>query len=263
MGLSDFVPKFLDPYDRQARLYPGLLVFLPLAVLVVCLYGTNNVAGSSVLSILSLCGSAYALGRIARDAGKRIQDDLFGKWGGAPTTQLLRHRDTRIDTHTKARFHAVVAKGIGQTFPTAAGEQSDPRAADELYRAATTWLINQTRDTKVHPLVFKENIAFGFHRNALGLRPLGLCVAVLCIVWVLIHSNTLMFTSPYLALHQFLRLEPNSLIALGISVVMMSVWVFWLTESALHRAGFSYAERLLQSCDGLKPVRRSTKKATV
>jgi hypothetical protein len=37
MGLNELAGKFLDPYDRQARLYPGLIVLTPLAVVLVCL----------------------------------------------------------------------------------------------------------------------------------------------------------------------------------------------------------------------------------
>jgi hypothetical protein len=119
MAGSGFIPKFLeDPYDRPARLYTSLLVVVPLAVLVVCLYGAANIALSSVLSILGFSGAAYALGRVARNAGKRIQEELFDKWGGAPTTQMLRHRDTSIDIHTKERFHRVLAKGIKKDLPT-------------------------------------------------------------------------------------------------------------------------------------------------
>src|SRR5579884_1541060 len=41
MSLSDIVPNFMDPYDRVARLYPGLRLLLPVAVTSVCLYGST------------------------------------------------------------------------------------------------------------------------------------------------------------------------------------------------------------------------------
>jgi hypothetical protein len=173
VALSDLIPKFLDSYDRQARLYPGLLVLAPLAVLLVALYGSANILATSVLTILGFCGGAYALGRVARDAGKRIQDDMFRKWGGAPSTQLLRLRDSHFDVHTKERYHRTLAKCLGKTFPDRETENADPAAADELYRAGVLWVINATRDAKAFPLVFKENVAFGFHRNTFGLRRLA------------------------------------------------------------------------------------------
>src|ERR1700731_3252349 len=153
MAFSNFIPRFLsDPYDRPARLYPGLLVVLPLAVLLTGLYGTTQNPASVVLPVLGFCGAGYLLGRLSRDASKRIQDHLFTKWGGAPTTQLLRFRNTVIDVHTKERFHSIIAQGIGKPLPTREAEQLDPAAADELYRAGTAWLIGQTRNTKAFPL---------------------------------------------------------------------------------------------------------------
>jgi len=254
MAVSAFIPKFLDPYDRRARLYPGLLVVAPVGVLVVCLYGTANIALSSVVSILGFSGAAYALGRVARDAGKRIQDTLFEKWGGAPTTQILRHRDTSIDVHTKERFHRVLSKGIKKNLPTAEAERNDHAAADELYRAATVWLIGQTRDTKAFGLVFKENVAFGFQRNALGLRPLGAAVAFICIVWALLNTQVIQFTEPYFSAARVLGLNSPAMVTLCVSTAMLIAWTFFFSEAAVKRTGFSYAERLLQSCDRLSPA---------
>jgi hypothetical protein len=224
------------------------------AVLVVCLYGTANIALSSVLSILGFSGVAYGLGRVARDAGKRIQGRLFDKWGGAPTIQMLRHRDTSIDVHTKERFHRVLAKGIKKNLPTAEGERNDPAAADELYRAATVWLIGQTRDTKAFGLVFKENVAFGFQRNTLGFRPLGVAVAFICIVWALLNTQLVEFTEPYFSTTRVLRLNSAAVVTLCVSTTMLIAWIFFFNEAAVKRTGFSYAERLLQSCDHLNPA---------
>lgn len=254
MGLSDIFSKLFDPYELQARLYPGLLVVAPGAVVFVCFVGTDNLLGSTLLSVLVSCGVAYALGRIARDAGKRLQDDFFAKWGGAPTTLVLRHSDATIDAHTKARYHKVLAAGIGN-LPTPTIEAADPKKADEYYRAATTWLLSQTRDTKKFALVFKENIAFGFQRNALGLRRGGIVVSVLCVLVVLARMGlaTHFFVSP--TLEALGQITPSHLVALGVSLAFLGLWVFWISEDALRRTAFAYAVRLFESCDHLTPVK--------
>lgn len=260
MGLNDLIGKFLDPYDRPARLYPGFIVFAPLAVLLVCLYGMQNIFGSSVLSILGFSGIAYMLGSTARDAGKKAEDLLFPKWGGKPTTQMLRHRDGRIDVHTKAHIHQTLSQSIGKPMPSAADEQSNPIDADELYRAGVVWLINNTRDTKAFPLVFKENVAYGFRRNMFGLRLLGVCVAVIAILWALLHSQVIAFSSPYLVLEKLNDLAPSTLTSLAVSVAILIVWVFLINESSLLRVANAYAERLLHSCDNLKPKASKSRK---
>ncbi len=249
--MTDIFAKLFDPYERQARLYPSLLVVAPVAVVFACLPLPGNSWGSTLVSVLVGCGAAYALGRIARDAGKRLQDELFSKWGGAPTTQLLRHSDSVIDAHTKSRYHKVLSKGIGKTLPAPETEAADPKAADDLYRAGTTWLLGQTRDTKAFPLVFKENIAFGFQRNALGLRRAGIVVSALCLLAVLVSTahRTRFVAEP--SLDSLTRVSAPQLVALAVSLAFLLVWIFGLNEAALRRTAFAYALRLFESCDRL------------
>jgi len=210
MGITETGLMFLDPYDRPARLYPSLLVFVPLAVLLVCLYGEENILASSTLSILAFCGVAYAFSRFARNTGKRLQEKLFIEWGGAPTTQLLRHRDLRIDMHTKQRYHHVLSSGLGKQMPSIEDECANPAAADELYRAAAFWLITQTRDIKTFPLIFKENVAFGFQRNALGLRWIGIGISIICMTWVFIHEGVISLAKPHFVPEQLFSVHPAS-----------------------------------------------------
>jgi hypothetical protein len=261
MGLNELAGKFLDPYDRQARLYPGLIVLTPLAVVLVCLYGTKYIFASTVLSILGFSGIAYMLGSTARDAGKKVEDKLFAKLGGKPTTLMLRHRDTRIDGVTKNRIHQTLSKGIVATFPSPADELANPQQADETYRAGTVWLISNTRDPKKFPLVFKENIAYGFRRNMLGLKRIGGLVALASVIWTLFHAKVISIYEPYWSMNKFIDLAPSSITALVVSTTILFTWIFLITESSLLRVATAYSERLFHSCDNLKTT-RSRSKAT-
>ena len=42
-----------DPYVRQARLFPGLMVSLPLLVPLVCVYGARHPVLTGVVALLS------------------------------------------------------------------------------------------------------------------------------------------------------------------------------------------------------------------
>ncbi len=70
----------------------------------------------------------------------------------------------------------------GVTLPSPEAEATDPEAADSLYDSAVQWLIPQTRSGGRFPLVFQENVNYGFRRNLWGLRPIGLAVAIGCLV---------------------------------------------------------------------------------
>lgn len=252
MDLTKFIPQFLDRYDRVARLSPALLAISPAITFLDCRYGTSNVLFSSLLSIAAFCGGGYALTRIARDAGQRVQKTLFAQWGGMPTTQMLRHRDHRLDAHTKARCHAVIAKGLKKQFPTDADERLDPEGADALYCAGTIWLIGQTQDNARFPHVFRENLAFGFQKNMVGLRPFGLIIAIVSTGGAILACNALQFSSPYFSAAAIINAALPIKLSLSVSVAMILVWIFFFNSAAAHRTAFTYAERLILSCDQLE-----------
>lgn len=45
-------------------------------------------------------------------------------------------------------------------LPTVKEDYDDPKAADEVYAAVTRLLINERRDAKVFPLIYKENVNY-------------------------------------------------------------------------------------------------------
>lgn len=249
---------FLDSYDRNARLAPALLALMPVPVLIVCLAEPTRKIGPVLASILLYSGFGYLLARAARNAGKAIQTRLYDEWGGPPTTQVLRHRDDHFNVHTKERFHAVLSKGLGRPLPSAREEQVDPKAADVMYAAATDWMIGQTRDQKRFPLVTKENIAFGFHRNAFALRPFGICIASLCL-GIIVARMVDVSVSP-LRITLGAAWGTFGCLSAGTSLLGIVAWFFVLNKEAVRMAGFSYAERLFQACEDLASTSKMSEK---
>jgi hypothetical protein len=245
--------QFLDRYDRRARTLPVLLCLLPALVVLVIVYPASVSWQNSALALLVWCGFFYLLSRIARDAGRRIQDQLFTAWSGAPTTQILRHRNVRIDGHTKKALHAKLSVLTGVAMPSPRIEQDDPAGADEAFRAVVLWLIKHTRDTQRFALLFKENINFGFQRNALGLRWVGAAIATLSAAWILVAAGVINSTSPYHHVERWQALNVPMGASLLISLAMLAVWLVAITPGAAKRTGFAYAERLIECTDVLTP----------
>jgi hypothetical protein len=254
MTLDDIVAKVTDPYDRQARLYPALLCLLPLLALVALLYAPNVSALTGVVTIAVSCGGLFLMTNICREMGKRLEDRLYREWGGKPTTQLLRHRDGIIDSVTKRRYHAFLAAKINAIFPDAEQEKSDPAKADETYQSGARWLLDQTRPDggKKFDLLFRDNVTYGFRRNALGTQPFGLIIAIASLLWVLAKENVISVTAGKLVdLAALGRLPAPAVASLAVSVVMLLAWLFFFTKSSLRTAAFTYAETLLRTCDTL------------
>jgi hypothetical protein len=253
MTLDDIVAKVTDPYDRQARLYPALLCLLPLLVLVALLYARDASALTGVVTIAVSCGGLFLITNICREMGKRLEDKLYREWGGKPTTQLLRHRDSVIDSVTKRRYHAFLAAKINAIFPDAEQEKSDPAKADEAYQSGARWLLDHTRpEGGKFDLLFRDNVTYGFRRNALGAKPLGIVIAVACLLWALAKDHVFFGAGGKIVDWSVLgQLSPPAIASLAVSSVMLLVWVFFFTKTSLRTCAFSFAETLLRTCDTL------------
>ena len=255
MTLDDIVAKVTDPYDRQARLYPALLCLLPLLVSVALLYAPNASALTGAVTIAVSCGGLFLLMNICREMGKRLEDKLYLDWGGKPTTQLLRHRDPTIDFVTKRRYHAFLATKINAAFPDAEQEKSDPSKADDAYQSGARWLLDHTRPDggKKFDLLFRDNVTYGFRRNALGAKPFGILVACACLVWTLVKGHVLFNAGGQIVDWPLLgQLSPAAVASLAVSGAMLLVWLFFFTRTSLRTSAFSFAETLLRTCDTLQ-----------
>lgn len=254
MTLDDLVAKVTDPYERPARLYPALLALLPLLTLVMLLYGPKATALTGAVTVAVSCGGLYLTTNLCRELGKRLEEKLFLKWGGKPTTQMLRHRDSTIETPTKARYHSFLGGKINVTFPDKEQEAKNPQAADEIYQSGVRWLLNHTRpeDGKKFDLLFRENVAYGFRRNALGVKSIGLIVSIASLLWVLATEGVLF--SPghrFIDLTALSRMTEPATASLIVSAVMVVVWTLFFTKASARTAAFTYAETLLRACDSL------------
>lgn len=249
--MTETLARLLDPYERKARLMPALLVLAPLVAILWSIFGDKVDVKSGLAALLTACGVLFWMAKVVRNAGARLQDGLFTRWGGMPSTQLLRHRDSTIDPITKERYHQVLSKGIGKDFPSEAAEDAAPEAADLVYRSGIKWLIEQTRDPRRYACLLKENIAYGFHRNMLGLRPIAISVAAISLgaslVWI--GSAAQSIPGDYSA--KLSKIEFEHVAALIVSLSALLMWIFGVTEAGVRAAAFAYGERLLQACEGM------------
>jgi hypothetical protein len=245
MGLNSFAALISDPYERAARLYPALLALLPLLIVLAVTSVFSKPLVTQLLTLSGACGAAYLVANISRMLGKAREEKMFAKWGGVPTTQLLRHRSAFIDPHTKQRYHSFLARKLKICFPTRDEEHASPEAADELYRAGAKWLLERTRDKKRFALLFKENISYGFHRNGFGLKWFGTLLGFGATVWLVIafHADV-----P----ENWSALPTDQIATLGVEVAITIAWASYFNEYRLKQAARAYADMLLRTCDSLR-----------
>lgn len=174
-----------DEYDRKARLTPGLLAVLPLALLIVSL-GLKRYPAIAVASgVLVAAGGAYLLTVLVRHLGRRIEPELWASWGGPPTTSLLRATGPSGNAVLRDGWRKAVEQLTGLQLPSADEERADRIRADQTIEAAVRQILYLGQDQS-YPLVTKENIQYGFERNLYGMRWVGRLVAGACVVALLL-----------------------------------------------------------------------------
>jgi hypothetical protein len=233
----------LDTYSLNARLRPALIVCLPVILGIIVWFPMPIATWGTVVGLATGCGMTAFLAQLGRDRGKSKEQRLFERWGGKPTTQLLRHRDRQLDSNTKARYHMKLGTLVsGIRIPTAEQEAHDTKAADEVYESCVLYLRENTRDRDKFRMVYQENVNYGFRRNLWGMKPAGVFLSlvglVACVLALIVNYATPMV---WVAITGALL---NGSLLVWMTLRVSPKWV--------RLAGVAYAERLLATCDSLK-----------
>lgn len=236
---------YLDEYDRKARLIPGLLVTLPVAVAVVALGLKAQPAVATIAGLLSALGGPFVVVSAVRTRGLAMQDRLFKEWNGAPTTHGLRHAGNEWPKARRDHWRSETDRATGMTLPDAAHEVADPVESDGTYETAVAQLRNRTRDKRKFPLVFQELRNFGYERNLLAVRSMG---ATLCTVSMVVIAAVLVLQT----VKHYHGLSEVSLVV-GV-LADLGILAFWLLVPSKDRTwlvGRRYAEQLLDQAGNL------------
>lgn len=228
-------------YVRKARIYPVLILFFP--VLVVFAF---YVIGYEKYFHFFSSAVAYAVltfffANLGRDKGKMKEKELWKNWGGIPTTQILRYSNNYLDNITKERYHKKLGELLSDVkIPTKKSEIKKPDKSDEFYTSGVNILRTKTRDKTKYPLVFTENVNYGFRRNLWGLKSIAIVESV---IFILSHFGYMLYD--YFVNSQTFSI--NSIILLGVLVFVLLLWIFWINTNWVKIAAFAYAERLLET----------------
>ena len=234
--------KLVDEYTARARILPGLLAVLPIAVTIYAWDPGNAFGWDRLGGLLSGFGGTILLAFIARDLGKRAEERLYKKWGGRPTEQMLMHSGPIEPTLRARRHRAIDTLFPDLTVPTMAEEADDQAATHARFHSITELLIGRARaNKKDYPLVFEENCNYGFRRNMYGMRWLGFAIAlvgsIVLGVQIYIHISTRELVATLTIVFE------------AVNIASCLVWVFWVNEKAVRKGAELYAARLLETLD--------------
>lgn len=246
----DAIRELFDSYGRTARLYPGVIFLLPLLWHLPLLGGSVTFSLPESVAAAAIGSAAlYLIAAFARHCGKVAEPKLIARWGGWPTSILLRHSDERVDHLTKARYHAQLAKLSGVVMPSAEEEQQQPAQCEAAYRSATKVLLEARRDDS-NALLHKENAAYGFRRNLYGLRGFALGVTGLLLI-VTVGVWLRQFDAPATAAEILTALKADKawVVAVVLDLIYLAFYGIVVTSDFVFQSGVDYAVALLRTLD--------------
>jgi hypothetical protein len=234
--------KIFDAYSLRARLFPAIIAAAPALAALALLISWKSFELSNAIATFALIVLLFAISDFARARGRAIEPKLYDQQGGKPSIILFRRTDSTIEEALKERYRLFLAGKLGVARPSPAAEQVDQAVADSFYEQCGVWLRANTRDTKKFPLLFGENVTYGYRRNLLGVKglALGLNLTVVAIcVTLLWHSNW-----PWGS-----ESGKRTIVVLLIAV-LHAIYVCTAVRKGLVRdASRAYARELILSCE--------------
>ena len=233
-----------DRYTWRARVLPVYLTAAPavLAIAATLPEGLNlPLGGASAVVFVPL---SYFLSQIASDFGKRLEPALWKSWGGPPTTRFLRHDNDEFNPATRERVHERL-RSLGLDIPTTDQEKADRPESLELYASAIDELRRLTRDTDRFPLVYKGNAEYGFRRNLLGLKTVGVTLTLAAIAgigWAVLHEWRAVGV-----------LAPVPAVISLLTACILLAWLVGVRPASVRITADRYARYLLEAALDLDP----------
>jgi hypothetical protein len=232
----------IDGYSLRARVAPVFLTIFPF-LMVFNLWFSEQWSfklgiGSTIFFIaFSMLGS-----HLGRHLGKRKEKKLWNFWDGPPTTRFLRHSNMEFNKIRRNHCHKKLQELLPDIeLPTDKQESINLSLADQKYETCVRFLISSTRDKKRYPLIYKENVNYGFMRNLWGLKPFGVMVSIISLILSLL----------FIILKWPLQVETYHfpIITILFSISSFLLWIFWIKPSSVKIVADAYAERLLEYCE--------------
>ncbi|QHC57536.1 hypothetical protein [Rathayibacter sp. VKM Ac-2760] len=215
---------------------PALAVLAPVTLAAVVVFRVDDLP-RSLLTVAAATGFHLVVLRLVRDRGNQVQARLWERWGGQPTAARLRWRSTQ-DHSAHGELHRRIQRVTGVQLPTASAEHADPGRADAAYERAVAQLRELTRDHARHHRVFTELLEYSAARNLLGVKPLGLVVAV--VVAVLSGAAAALTAAGAMGWSW-----PPIVLSGGGAVLAAVVWLVVVTPAYVESSAARYADALL------------------
>lgn len=223
--------ELLDTYNIRARLSASIILLAPIALTsFLCFDEVASFATSTVFIGLLLAFTNY-LPILQRHICKNLKYENYA-------SQLLRADDTTLNTVSKKRYYDKLVQ-IDESFSLFATPNNSKEFSD-CCDSAVIYLRNHTRDNRI---VQEELINYGFYKNLLSSKPIGVIICILLAVFISLYS--------WLKFKQLSSIPIENYFSVAVNVAMILFWIFGVTKEMFKNTAKEYAKTLITSIDTL------------
>lgn len=237
----DFL-KLFNKYELMARVFPSIILLCPLILSIIIWYPQLLSLESSFLFLFMFFVFTFLVAKVARHQGYKKERELLNKWGGFPTERFLSYSDDTIDEITKVRYRINLGNASSIYLPSEEEEVDNGyEFYKSTYRSAIKWLIEKTRKNDI---LLQDNINYGFCRNLLGLKNLGIMI---CLLSLMINVFNIYIEYEFLYLEVPFKIWITMLIIIG----LLMGYIFYVNEKLVRAQSEAYARSLLRCCENI------------
>lgn len=255
--------KFFDAYSIRARLFPAIIAAAPAFAALALLISWKTFGLSNTIASLGILVLLYAVADLSRNRGRRIQSEIYQEQDGKPSIIMFRRNDKTIDAGSKERYREFLSRKLNVAAPTLDDELANQDLADAFYDQCGVWLRQNTRNTKAFPILFGENVTYGFRRNLLGVKALALWLNAIVVMICL-------FILWRLSWDIEIPLGNRALVVLIVAAAHAAYMLAAVNRNAVRDASRAYGRELILSCESFlaqsndparqKAARKTTRK---
>jgi hypothetical protein len=187
--LLNYIPMISgwDKYDRQARVYPTILVLIPFFVLQYYYLNkefadwSNFVTSLRTVAVFSIpVVLFYFINDRVQFLSKILFESRLFKGGSYfPTTDFLLYSNDKYSTHHKKLIRDKIKTDFNIKMPSKLDEENDEQDARRRIAEAVNFVRKKSGRGR---FVLDKNINYGFSRNLVGGSLIGMVLAAINVV---------------------------------------------------------------------------------
>lgn len=253
--------KFFDAYSIRARLFPAIIAAAPALAALTLLISWETFGLSNLIASLGLLVMLFAIADFSRARGRKIESKIYEEQGGIPSITMFRRNDQSIDGSSKERYREFLAGKLNVVVPSSEEERENQDAADVFYGQCGVWLRQNTRNTNTFPILFGENVTYGFRRNLLGVKNFALLLnaLVVAICTLILWRMSWEMSAP---------LGSKTTVVLIVAAAHAAYMILAVNRNAVCDASQAYGRELILSCESFLaqskiPARKTSARKSV